>query len=287
MKTVIYLDVLLAINFILDYYLLLATRRLASARSGSLRMVLGSAVAAASSLILLAPPMPWLLSGLCKLLFCAASVRTAFCYTGLRGWLKSLGWFFLLNFLLAGMVFFALTVFSASGIHQNNFSVYFDVSPWLLLLSVLTLYLVLELFSLLFRPPSSETVLELSVELDKVSLVLSALYDTGFALKDIFSGEDAVLISLPAARRQLAPCRAVSLERYFATGETTQGVHLVPCKTASGSGLLPAVSGVAVTLRRNGQTLHQKKVTAVFVKDSISGGVYGALVGNALAGQLV
>ena len=55
MKTVIYLDVLLLVNFLIAYFLLLAAGLLTAQKAAFGRMILGSVLAAASSLILFAP----------------------------------------------------------------------------------------------------------------------------------------------------------------------------------------------------------------------------------------
>ena len=55
MKTVIYLDVLLLVNFLAAYFLLLAAGLFSGQRAGFGRMVLGSGAAALSALILFAP----------------------------------------------------------------------------------------------------------------------------------------------------------------------------------------------------------------------------------------
>ena len=55
-----YLDVLLLTNFLMAYFLLLAAGALSGQRGGFVRMLAGSGLAAMSSLILFAPPQPYL-----------------------------------------------------------------------------------------------------------------------------------------------------------------------------------------------------------------------------------
>ena len=287
MKTVIYVDVLLGINFIIDYYLLLAAKHLAGAGGGNLRLLMGSAIAALSCLLLLAPPMHPALSALIKLLACAAAVSAAFRCSGWRTRAKAVGWFFLLNFLLAGVVFFAMYTFSASGVHQNNFAVYFNVSPWLLLFSVLSVYLVLEVFSLVFRPPHAEKALELGFRLDDTWIRAHALYDTGFSVKDALAGRPCVLISYPAVKKQLPPLLDKTLQDYFQAGALGAGLHLVPCTTAQGAGLLPATLCQEVLLYSEKKERKLASVTLLFADQPLAEGTYQALAGPAVAGALV
>ena len=59
MKTVIYLDVLLLVNFLVAYLLLQAAGVLTGQHAPFVRMLLGSACAAASALILFAPELAY------------------------------------------------------------------------------------------------------------------------------------------------------------------------------------------------------------------------------------
>ena len=59
MRTVIYLDVLLLVNFVVGAAFLLAAGLLCGACCSPLRLVGGAGAAAVSSLALLAPTVPW------------------------------------------------------------------------------------------------------------------------------------------------------------------------------------------------------------------------------------
>lgn len=103
MKTVIYLDVLLLINFLIAYFLLLAAGALSGQRARFRRMLLGSALAALSALILFAPELSYPLQLAYKCL--SALVITAVTF----GWRNRLRlctaacWFAALNIALAGL----------------------------------------------------------------------------------------------------------------------------------------------------------------------------------------
>lgn len=73
-----YLDVLLLTNFLMAYFLLLAAGALSGQRGGFVRMLAGSGLAAMSSLILFAPPQPYLVQVVYKITTALAITAAAF-----------------------------------------------------------------------------------------------------------------------------------------------------------------------------------------------------------------
>lgn len=81
-KTVIYLDVLLLVNFLVAYFLLQAAGLLSSQHAAFSRMVCASGIASLSALILFAPELSYPAQILYKILTACAVVGVAF---GLQG----------------------------------------------------------------------------------------------------------------------------------------------------------------------------------------------------------
>ena len=102
MKIVVYLDILLVTNFIAGYFLLRAAGWLAGASCPALRALAGAALAAASTLILLAPALAAPLNFAYKIFTAALVTLAAFGWHGLRPFLRAGTWFFVLNLGLAG-----------------------------------------------------------------------------------------------------------------------------------------------------------------------------------------
>lgn len=288
MKAVIYADVLVAVNFVIAWGLLMATGRLCGAPVRGWRLVLASAIGGASSLLLLADTLPWTVSAACKLGCCVAGVAAAFAGRGVRCLVRCGLWYALLNFFLAGVVFFAVEWLGLTGVNQNNLNIYFDVSPILLIACVICVYVGLELFALFFRPPATEQTIQAEIFLTPaIKLRAVALYDTGFALKDVFTGTAAVLVSYPAVSRQLPMPVQRILRRYFEEGDISEGIHLIPYSTAGDSGVLPAMFSSSLILRSAGKTLRFTDTSIAFTKQTLAHGQYAALIGPELAGQLI
>lgn len=285
MKTVVYLDILLLVNFLIGYFLLRATARLAGAKAGAGRLLLGAGAAALSTLILLAPELPGWLGVLYKLASAATVVLAAFGYRAWRPFLRACSWFFVLNLGLAGLVLLGVYRGGFSGMQVNNFSVYINLSPVVLVLSVLCMYLLIRLLLLLFGRPGPENVWRLTARFQNdPPIALQAFYDTGFFLKDPLSGRQTVLISWPGARSQLPAELNAFLTQYFSGGSPLPPVgyklRLIPCGGAAGEAALPGFVAVSASIEGETGSYCAEPATLVFTNKLLRDGQFTALFGS-------
>ena len=130
---IVYADMLLAVNWWIDFLLLLGVRRFMGIGARPWRLVVGSLVGALFSLVLLLPPMAVWLSLLLKLLAAGLMVLVAFGWHSRRRYIRSLLLLFGLSAGLSGLCS-ALYHFAAPrDLFVVNGVVYYAVSPWLLL----------------------------------------------------------------------------------------------------------------------------------------------------------
>lgn len=237
MKTVIYLDVLLLVNFAVAALFLLAAGLLCGVCCRGGRVILGACVGAAASLALLAPEAPWPLALLYKCATGALAVAAAYGWPGGRCFLRLTAWFWAANLLLTGAVLLP-------GAQANNFSVYLPLSPGVLLASAAGVYLTVQgVLRVLSRSAGPTFPARLTV--GGTALTLRAFCDTGFTVQEPVSGKAVVLVRLDAVRAMLAPPLAAYLTSYFAGCSPPPapelGLRLVPCTTVAGHCILPAV----------------------------------------------
>ena len=138
MEVTVYADVLMAVNFLIDYLLLLFCGRLGGRAIFRRRLLLGALIGALVSLVIFLPPLPfWAMTGI-KLLSAAAMVALAFRWQGVRGFCWDVFLFFTVSFLLAGICLGLWLGFGAGGLFCRNGITYFQVSlPVLLGLTAL------------------------------------------------------------------------------------------------------------------------------------------------------
>ena len=242
MKTVIYLDELLLVNFMAAAAMLLAAGLLAGRQCTLPRLLAGAAGAAAASLSLLAPALPEPAAVGWKLASCGAVVGLAYGFPGRRSFARLWGWYLLANLLLGGAVLLP-------GAQSRNLSLYLPLSPGLLLGCCGGVYLGLQ--GLMYccgrgQPGTFAAVLELA---EGSCLPVQAFYDTGFSVQEPLLGQPVVLVRYAAVRRRLAAPLQLFMDRYFADAsplpEPQWRLRLVPCRTdpAHRQRLHPAAAG--------------------------------------------
>ena len=288
MKTVIYLDSLLVVNFVIGYFLLRAAGCVCGAPPRWPRGGLGAALAALATLILLAPPLPVWGQFLYQAGSALAITAAAFGWQGPRLLVRRAAWYFGMNLALAGLVLAAILRFSAQNVQTNNLAMYWNIPPLLLLFCALGVYLLARLAVLLFGPAEPEQLWRMKAELPGGTLRGEALWDTGFSWYDPFSGCPVVLISAPTAENQLAEPLRQFLKQWFGGDRAAlppPGVRLLSCDTAAGGGLLPAVPAQNLRLCLGERVLLCGRVTVAFAGQTLSDGRYLALFGPGLIGQ--
>ena len=237
MKTVIYLDELLLVNFAVGAAMLLGAGLLAGRACIGWRLLTGSGAAALASLGLLLPELPTPIAFLYKVLTCCGTVAAAYGLPGTRSFVRLCGWYLLLNLLLCGAVVLP-------GGQSANLCVYLPLSPGRLLGACGAVYAVLRGVVYCFgraQRRSFPAVLELA----DCRVQVQAFCDTGLAMQDPLSGRDVVLVYYPAVRdalpEKLRCFLDASLKGDPQPPPPELGVRLVPCTLINGQCLLPAV----------------------------------------------
>lgn len=296
MKTVIYLDELLLVNFLIAAFLLPGTGLLCGASCRTPRIVCGAVLAAASSLLLLAPRLPFALQLAVKALCAAACVRAAFPYRGMRPFLQACAWYLALNLTLAGLVTARLMAQSTPLLQTNNLMLYLNVSPLLLLGCVAAVYSILRLVLWCFERPRPGAAATLGFQVLESRVSVQAFCDTGLAIGGELAGLPGVMVACGAVQDQLPQALAQYLAEFFASAppgglplpQPDWKLRLLACETAAGQGIFPAVPAYDVWLRQNGQRQACGKAMVIFCKGGFPygcGAAYGPDLAAAAAAQ--
>lgn len=178
-KTVIYLDVLLLVNFLVAYFLLQAAGLLSSQHAAFSRMVCASGIASLSALILFAPELSYPAQILYKILTACAVVGVAFGLQGLRRFVTAVCWYAALNILLAGLCIAVILRTGTPLLQTANLTVYLRISPVVLLLlsaaSCGAVWLVLH-----FSGSTPQTTRTIGIEFELCGAPRAAARHTGY-----------------------------------------------------------------------------------------------------------
>ncbi len=284
MRPIVYVDVLFITNALIGYFTLLATSKLCGEKPMPLRLTLGAVAAGFASCIIFVPlgnAILWIFKIGTAVLICVLSFR----FTKARSLAKAVVWYLLLNFALAGTVFAMQYYFSPQGIEIHNLTLYFNVSPIVLLLSVLVVYLAVTLICLIFARPQAQLIADVTFRCGDREVNCKALVDSGFSVKDPISGQEAFMVSYSDVKHFLPADISQMLLLYLLRGVAEQSNHfrLICVHTAAGTKALPAVKATDITVKIGHKTAIFPSALAVFTNEPLAGGSFGAIIGMQFA----
>ncbi|MDE7280696.1 MAG: sigma-E processing peptidase SpoIIGA [Ruminiclostridium sp.] len=232
---VIYLDILLLLNFYITYFLVVSVSVIMHLRLRLRRRLLAAGVGALTSLAIFLPTLSFLPSLLLKLAASSVIVPAAFGFGGIKVFLRNTAVFFLLNCLFAGVMLCLWLFVCPGGMMYNNGVSYFDIPLWLALAATAAAYLTVRLIR---RVMDSKTVLDkkytLEIVTEKGSVSLSAAPDSGNRLTDFFTGLPVIFCDLDKCRHICPEGIAERVEGEERDSANIKGIRLIPCSTVSG-----------------------------------------------------
>lgn len=191
---VIYLDVLLAVNLFVNYFLLLGTSCFFSQKAKRFRMVLSALTGSLFSVLILFDDLhPLLLWGIKLALACLLTL-IAFGFGTFILYLKRTLIFFAVNFVFAGAMTALFVFASPKGMVIRNGTVYFNISALALVLGTVAAYGIIKLVTYLFRQRTQRHELyTLLIEQGGKQALVTGLADTGNQLCDSISGTPVIV----------------------------------------------------------------------------------------------
>lgn len=233
---VIYIDVLLLMNFYITYFLVVGCSCLIHKKIPFKRRLMASGVGALTSLAIFLPKMWAVLSFTFKLLFSMMIVLSAWGFGGLKSFLSNTAFFFLINCVYGGVMLGLWLFICPDGMFYNNGVSYFDIPLWAALAATAVSYFIIRLIRKIM---DSKTALDKKYTVEiftaKGSVTLSAVADSGNKLTDFFTG-------LPVIFCDKALCAGICPDEVLyqlasdtPLAENVRGIRLIPCSTVSGS----------------------------------------------------
>ena len=272
LKTVIYADILIVVNIIVNYFLLRASAAVTGADYKTFRFFLSAAAGGLFSMIIFVENIPPVINGIIRIVFLAFMVSVAFGFGMVRAFVKNCSAFFIANFVFAGIMLAVCTFLRPDKAIYKNGIVYFDISILTLTVSSLVCYAVLSLLTRFSRSRApTQSIYELTVTYNRKEATGKALYDTGNSLRDSFSGRPVIIAERSFAEQLFEEGSDVTLERNF---------RLIPYSTIKNGGVLPAFMADGVTLKGLEKTLSAEKIYIAITDRKLVSGDFCALLGS-------
>lgn len=271
LKTVIYADILIVVNIIVNYFLLRATSAIAGCQHKTLRIVSSSALGGLFSLIIFVENIPFAVNLIIKGLFLIFMVYVAFGCKSLKAFLKCCGAFFLSNFAFAGiMLALSITVMPNAAIYQNGV-VYFDVDIFTLTISAVICYAVLSLISRFTKSRiPQKSIYSIRITCGTDSVEGKALFDSGNSLCDCFSGRPAIIVEKDFIKKLYGKNEISNMKNF----------RLIPFSTIKNAGALPAFMADKAEVMTDGTWCEASDIYIAVTENKIVSGGYSALLGT-------
>ena len=257
----VYIDVLLLLNFYIDYLLILLCEKLSGIHIKFARRVGAALWSALFSLTVLLPPMSLPLTLLTKAACVMSTVFVGFGRRHAAMYFKLCAYYIVFTYVVAGgsAALIALTGFDKATV--RNSSVYFDVSPLLLIGATTAVYVLLGILKrLLPRSAPSESQARISLAYGSSAVSVTALIDSGNLLKDPISGDEVSVIDSATA---FALTGMTASQLMSADSHRLNGFRLIPYSAVGGSGVLPSFRVDTMTVGDKKSAAYSRVLVAV------------------------
>ncbi|MEG0894791.1 MAG: sigma-E processing peptidase SpoIIGA [Oscillospiraceae bacterium] len=272
-ELIIYIDILFIINLYIGYFLIVATKRILNINISIIRVILGSILSGVFSLIILVdmPIFIWIIVKIAMLLLLYLVV---FFQKGKKPF-KTIFGFLFVNFAFAGLMFFLYYIISPPNMQMKNGVLYFDINVVILFTYTVIAYLIIVAFDFIFKRKASTSQLHtLTIEYNGKSTAISALYDSGNKLIDIFTGLPVVVCNLNKLNGILSQSMYTCFENDCQSTNFSEKIRVIPISSVGGNKLLMAFKPDRILV----DNFTTNAIIAVS-KDSFNNTNYDAIIG--------
>lgn len=221
---IVYVDVLIVLNTLVNYFILLGVRKITRAYTVRWRIALGSLLSGFSSLLIFIEDYGILMTML-KILTAVITIAITFGIKPLKNCFKRLFLLFAITFIFGGFVLAVYIFFDKDIMIYTNGIIYFDVSMTFLIVCSVISYLIISIISRITdkkAPKQNEYII--NIENNGRNVTCTALMDTGNNLCDPFSGYPVIMAD----------------KSIFSQLFSEDKIRLIPISTVNGESLIRA-----------------------------------------------
>lgn len=226
---VIYVDVLVSVNFIVDFLLLSLTSLLSGIDIRAKRQIPAALLGGFSSLYIFFE-FSNLIFDIFFRIFCS-SILVLICLgiKPIKGFFKFLLFYYLSACLLGGIMQFCAGVLRLDFVAVNNSYFYLNISPFLLIITTLIIYLTIKLFLRFKKSRQIDEQCKITLFFKERKMTFNGLVDNGNKAKDILGKADIIFISLSSFIEIIGTTPSKAEEEY------KNRFRIIPINTVNGS----------------------------------------------------
>lgn len=226
---IIYADILIFTNIIIDYILLTVTSYIIKQKSKLICIVVASLIGGVSSLYIFVDSNSLIIDILFKLISGVLLVFITFGFTRIKIFLIQYIIFIILSFSLNGLVFFIYNLKNSAVLSRNLVS-YIDISPILLIVLSCIFYTLIRVIEKILNRKIRVDYAEITLQIYDKTIKLNALIDSGHTLTDPLSDSQIIFIDKKKFSEIISSEQLVK-----------QRIRLIPVSTVSDSNLIEGI----------------------------------------------
>ena len=273
---IVYLDILIVLNWVIDGLLLSAVAQWLRLSTRRFRILLGGFFGGIYSCMIVLPTLPSIIRIGLDIAVAFLMIRITFPYRRFALFLKTGFSFFAVSALFSGVVTLLSSWLGDERMVVNNGTLYVEISPITLTAFSIVSYAVMRLCERVSRRRMPHGEYRIRWDDGAGECVGRALCDTGLHLREPFSNASVIVMEEKTAY----PFLREDIKNALSETVPHPRIRMIPYHTVGGNGLLPAFRPETVTLERlAGETL---EITGVYVAlcKSLGRGEYDMLIGN-------
>lgn len=280
MKQAVYVDVLLAVNFFINYFLILSVGKIMRREVSRTRICLSAVFGAVTALSIFLPQMGMVSNSMFKLAVSAIMVLLAFKWQSVRVF----GRYFLVmcavTFGFGGTMFALWIMIAPRGMYYRNGVTYFNVSPEFIVIVTILCYAVITVAGRICGSKERKAVYyDVTVCSNGRAVALSLAGDTGNMLSEPFSGYPVIVARRNAVRKILPDNFDKFTSDFQAESDSAHppNCRVIPYSSVGGSGILTAFLPDKIRVMQN-DSLRELDKCYIAVSDSLECEEYDGII---------
>lgn len=277
MKQTVYVDVLLAVNFFINYFLILSVGKIMRTDISRTRACLAAIFGALSALSIFLPSMGTVSGSLFKLTVSAVMVLIAYKWHSPKIFARYLLVTCAVTFGFGGTMFALWITVAPGGMYYRNGVTYFNISPEFIIIVTILCYTVITIAGRICssRERNSKRY-RITVCNNGRAVLLNVIGDTGNLLSEPFSGYPVMVANRNSVRKVL-PENFDSYTDKIADFTAPPNCRVIPYSSVGGAGILTAFMPEKIRVADDGGT-HEIRNCYIAVSDNLNEEEYDGII---------
>lgn len=266
MQTVVYVDVLVCVNLIVDFFLLMGTAKFLVLPIKKKKILLGALLGGAYSLIIFVPNFNMAMSIICSLLAALLIIFVSFGFYNLKSFIKKIATFYAFSLLFTGSIFLLQSIFKSQNSLINNGIVYINISPIILIIFTGISYILIRLFQrLIGRNNIEKEYYKAKIEVKGKTCNILGKVDTGLNLTEPFSNLPVIVVD----PLMLKPMLEIDKCMFDKANELK--FRVIPFHAMGKEGTLKAFKPDNIVIYKGNESLEKEAYIAICEKGELNG----------------